>query len=102
MREFMGSTRNGGGRAQEGKSRAVDRSPHRNREGAVKEEVTEGFRNTTGQETPAEEAMGVVRSAAVTNMVSVVDDPEQRVSGRHGHEGTMEETSEPRGGAVSH
>ena len=85
----MGSARNGGGRTQEREGRAVDRSPHRNRERAVKEEVTEGLRNTAGKETAAEEAVSVPRPAAVTNMVSVVDYPEQRVSGRHGHEGTM-------------
>ena len=101
-RERMGSSRDGGGRAQEREGCTVDRSPHRNRERAVKEKVTEGLRNTAGKKTAAEEAVSMPRPAAVTNMVSVVDDPEQRVSGRHGHEGTMEETSEPRGGVVSH
>ena len=58
---------------------AMDRSPHWGRERAVKKEVTEGFRDPTGQETPAEETMRVIRTAAETNMVSVVDDPEQRL-----------------------
>ena len=81
---------------------AMDRSPHWGRERAVKKEVTESFRNPPGKETPAEETVGVVRPAPETNMVSDVDDPEKRVSSRHSHEGTMEETSEPGGGGVSH
>ena len=98
----MGSTRNGGGGAQERDGRALDSSPHRDRERAVKEEVAKSFRNPSGKEAPAEKTVGVVRPAPETDMVSVMDDPEDCVSGRHSHEWTMEETSEPGGGGVSH
>ena len=98
----MGSTRNGGGGAQEREGRALNSSPHRNRERAVKEEVAKSFRNPSGKEAPAEKTVGVVRPAPETDMVSVMDDPEDCVSGRHSHEWTMEETSEPGGGGVSH
>ena len=83
------------GGQREGEGRAVDRSPNGGREGAVKQEMAESLRDPTRQEAVAEEAVGMGRTAAETKMVSVVDDPEQRVSGGHGHEGTMQEGGEP-------
>ena len=50
----------------------MDRSPHWGRERAVKKEVTEGFRDPTGQETPAQETVSVIRTAAETNMADTV------------------------------
>ena len=59
----------------EGEGRAVDRGPNRGREGAIEQEMAESLWDPTGQEALAEEAVGVVRTAAETDMVSVVDDP---------------------------
>ena len=66
----MGSTRNGGGGAQERDGRALDSSPHRDRERAVKEEVAKSFRNPSGKETPAEKTIGVVRQFEIRNSVN--------------------------------
>ena len=94
-RKLLGGRGKRGGGAEEGEGRAMDRSPDGGREGAVQQEMALSLGDPTRQETAAEEAVGVGGTAAETNMVSVVDDTEQRVSGRHGHEGTMKEGGKP-------
>ena len=65
---------------KEGKERAVDRCPDWGGEGAIQQEVPQGLRGLSREETPTEETGGVGWATATANTVSVVEDVEEGVA----------------------